>query len=139
MNRTDRTDRAGGEKVIEWIKTGGGSFRMADGRIIKPNQKFMAKPSQIPTAFRDTVVPVDATILAGIEQAVEEEVQVAVAAATVPGKYEVRERGKGWYDVVDAEINKVMNTEALRAEDAEKLRRSLTDGDVDGAANVEGG
>ncbi len=136
MNRTDRAD---GEKRIEWIKTGGGSLRLADGKIIKPNQRFTAKPSEIPLAFRDTIKPVDSELLAGIEQAVEAEVQETVAAATVPGRYEVRERGGGWYDVVDVEINKVMNDTALHGEDAEKLYRDLTDGNVEDAANVEGG
>lgn len=43
---------------LRWIKRGGGSFRMGDGRIIKPNQKFLAALEEIPAGFRDVVVQI---------------------------------------------------------------------------------
>lgn len=36
-------------------KPGGGSFRMRNGTIIKPNQVFEAIPEEIPRAFRDQI------------------------------------------------------------------------------------
>ena len=45
-------------KTISWKKLGGGSFRLATGRIIKPNQIFDATEAEIPKAFRDVVVSV---------------------------------------------------------------------------------
>jgi hypothetical protein len=41
--------------VLRWRKIGG-SLRLANGKIIKPNQVFLAKESEIPKAFRDTVI-----------------------------------------------------------------------------------
>lgn len=47
------------EKMIKWVKTGGGTFTTKDGRTIKPNEVFFAPASAIPKAFRDIIVPVD--------------------------------------------------------------------------------
>jgi hypothetical protein len=43
----------------KWRKTGRGSFRMANGKIIKPNQVFSAKESEIPEGFRNLVIRID--------------------------------------------------------------------------------
>jgi hypothetical protein len=97
---------------IKWKKLGGGSFRMASGRIIKPNQIFEAAPEEIPMGFRDVVVPVDT-------------IPEPPALEVVPGGYRVMSRGPGWYDVVDAH-GKVVNEGALRQADAQKLLEDLS-------------
>jgi hypothetical protein len=43
---------------LVWFRNGGKSFRINRNRIIKPNQTFQAKASEIPLAFRDIVKPV---------------------------------------------------------------------------------
>lgn len=42
-----------------WKKTGGGSFRLKSGKIVKPNESFRAKAEDIPKAFRDILIPLD--------------------------------------------------------------------------------
>lgn len=97
---------------IKWKKLGGGSFRMASGRIIKQNQVFEATEAEIPKGFRDVIVPVDP-------------IPEPPALEVVPGGYQVRSRGPGWYDVVDAQ-GKVVNEGALRQADAQKLLEDLS-------------
>lgn len=96
---------------IDWRKIGGGSFRMKSGRIIKPNEKFKARPSEIPMAFRDVVVPLEP---------LPQPPPLEVADAG----YSLRSRGPGWYDIVDAN-GKVMNESALRRDDAEEQLAKL--------------
>lgn len=43
---------------IRWKKIGNGSF-MLNNRYIKPGQVFTATVEEIPTAFRDLIIPVD--------------------------------------------------------------------------------
>lgn len=45
-------------EVIRWKKIGNGSF-MLNNRYIKPGQTFTATVEEIPTAFRDLIIPVD--------------------------------------------------------------------------------
>lgn len=43
---------------IRWKKIGNGSF-LLNNRYIKPGQTFTATVEEIPTAFRDLIIPVD--------------------------------------------------------------------------------
>jgi len=47
------------EKMIKWVKTGGGTFTTKDGRVIKSGEIFYAPAYVIPKTFRDIIVPVD--------------------------------------------------------------------------------
>ena len=47
------------ETLPKWRKDGRGSFRMASGKIIKPNQIFSAKESEIPEGFRNLVIQIE--------------------------------------------------------------------------------
>jgi hypothetical protein len=99
---------------IKWLKKGGGSFRMADGKIIKPNQTFMAAPEEIPVGFRDVVVPLEE-----IPEAKEPKILVGSA-------YKVEKRqNSSWYDVVNSVSDKPINDKALRLEDAKALLKEL--------------
>jgi len=102
------------EGSVRWKKIGGGTFRMASGRIIKPQQIFVAHPDDIPKAHRDTVVP-----LSPLEEKPEEKLVPA------SGGYEIVVKSAGWYNVVDGN-GKVMNEKGLRQEAAKELLESLT-------------
>jgi len=111
-------ERTAKSKVIKWQKTGGGSFRMGNKKLIKPGQIFSATIEEIPIAFRDVVKPVDG-----------KDVLVTVDAAalikTAPElKYYVKHVNSGWYNVEDVN-GKVMNDKKLRQEAAEGLLKSL--------------
>jgi hypothetical protein len=97
---------------IKWKMLGKNSFRMSNGRIIKPNEIFEANEAEIPLAFRDLIV------LAG-------PIPEPPALEVAPGGYSVMSRGPGWYDVVDAQ-GKVVNEGALRQADAQKLLEDLS-------------
>jgi len=113
------------EVSIWWKKVGGGSLRgVFDGRkqIIKPNQKFKAKASEISMNFRDVVIPL-------------ESIPGVVTAPNVPDpdikavevEYKAVERKtKGWFDVVDKN-GKVLNEKALKKDVAEKLVKDLAE------------
>jgi len=106
--------------TVRWVKTGGGSFAATiAGRrmMIKPGQEFSAKPEEIPTAFRDVVVPVDNTELAEVEASAD---SVDVTKLT----YTIEPRGGGYYNVLDSE-GKIINEKALRKGAAEELISSL--------------
>ena len=103
------------EKKLRWKKIGGGSFRMANGRIIKPGQEFTAFDHEIPMGFRDVVILLD---------------PVAEKEATVPVKvskpeYTVKHRSGGYYNILDSN-GKVVNEEAIKGkEGAEKFIEDL--------------
>lgn len=63
MERTKKVNEITPEKENEeefkWIKNGGGVFRTKNGKIIKPKEIFSAPLSDIPVAFRDTIVLLD--------------------------------------------------------------------------------
>jgi len=46
-------------ELLRWRKTGGGTFRMGNGKIIKPNQVFRAAVEDIPKAFQHMIIPLD--------------------------------------------------------------------------------
>lgn len=100
------------EGKVKWRKTGGGSFRTRNGKIIKPNQVFMAHPDDIPEGFRDVIVPVH-----------PEDPSFKPEKPRNP-KYEIVSGTLGWYNVID-ENGKQMNEKQLRQDKAEELVESL--------------
>jgi|WetSurSiteA1Bulk_404760.scaffolds.fasta_scaffold206564_2 hypothetical protein len=110
------------EQLISWKKTGNGALRLKNLRYIKPGEIFEAYPSQIPAAFRDTVIPLNPAKLKEEEQQREEVInKVAVESSA----YTVKPRGVGgWVDVID--INgKVINEKAMKLPAAEELIKKL--------------
>ena len=104
------------EKPIQWVKTGGGALRITLGgqrRIIKENQRFMARPGEIPVVFRDVIKPVDPKLLT-------EEQPLGV----VTGGYHIKSTGPGWYAVFDINGKRV-NEKALRVEQARAMLEDL--------------
>ena len=101
--------------IIWWRKIGGGTFRLANGKIIKPDQKFQAREDQIPLAHRDVVIPLD-------ELPSEKEKKKPLKVKQ--HDYGVQHRGGGWYDVVDSN-GKVLNDDAMKKDEAENYIDSL--------------
>lgn len=102
---------------VKWVKRGGGSFRLANGKIIKPNQVFMAGPEEIPASFRDVVVPVNEAELKAVEQGVPSGSKVI--------KFELRKTPADTYNVVNNKTEKAMNSFPLEKVEADKLLQEL--------------
>jgi len=98
----------------QFVKKGGGSLYM-DGRIIKPNQKFWAFPSQIPENFRDVIVP--ANPKKTFDEAVVKEKQIK-------GTYTLNGRSNGKYDILGPS-GKVLNTQPLDKDEADAMIKKL--------------
>ena len=107
MERTKTVE----EDLPRWRKVGGGTFRLAGGRIIKKNQIFHASVSQIPDGFRDVVIPVDKFV-------------PPEPLALQETKYTVTAGSPGWYNVVDPN-GKVMNEKQMRQAEAQSMVEAL--------------
>lgn len=132
---------------VRWLKTGGGSLRLKTGKIIKPNEKFSACPEEIPEAFRDIVVPIgdlpkEVPIVSETEFKIEDREVEATEVEEVPGgaavgtedmvehegepTHKIKDRGRGWYDVVNVATGKPINDSGLREDAAKELLESLS-------------
>jgi len=94
--------------ICTWRKKEGGTFRLKNGRKIKPNETFTAYPSEIPIAFRD------------LFELVEGNAEATERVITAPSKFVIGEREDGLFDVVDPD-GKCINDVPMAKEDAEKL------------------
>ena len=101
-------------EILRWRKTGGGTFRMGNGKIIKPNQVFSATVEDIPEGFRHMIVPADGSV-DEVDQPLEITQEI----------YAIRSASPGWYNVVDSQ-EKVINEKMLRQDAAKELVQSLT-------------
>ena len=118
----------------KWRKIGGGSFLMRDGRRIKPNQTFKADIEDIPPGFRDVVVPVGGDNADGRKKELEKADKAGKKKAEKPlpedhqfeAKYVIMAKAPGWYDVVNQETGKPMNSVGLREPAAKRLIQELT-------------
>lgn len=106
----ERTKEVG---KIRWKKIGGGSLRLARGKIVKPNEIFFASEDEISPAFKHLVVPLES--LPVVEK---------VVLPPVVSKFFVKQVAVGWYDVVSAD-GKAINESKLRKAAAEELLDSL--------------
>lgn len=104
------------QQKVRWRKTGGGSFRLASGKIIKQNQIFDAFPHEIPLSFRDTVVPIDKKAF--------EQATAGPEVKPFPLQYEVKTVSPGWYAVFDSN-GKRLNDRSLRLAEAQALLEEL--------------
>ncbi len=106
-----------------WQKIGGGSFRLNTKRIIKPGEKFTARPSQIPRNFRDVVIPLDGSV------EVPNKTEPTAMKGKKPSytskpseKRTIKNRGKSksLFDVFEEDGTKI-NDAPLKKDDAAKL------------------
>lgn len=110
---------------VSWRKIGGGSFYMIttdkNGRrsrhIIKKNQTFTARPSEIPVAFLDVVKP-----LSEIPSVAKHEAPISNATVYEvvphPGKPEK-------FDVINATTKKALNSQPLDKGDADDIVKKI--------------
>jgi hypothetical protein len=142
---------------LKWRKVGGGSFRMASGRIIKPNEVFHARVEDIPAPFRDMVVQledeeatVDVTQLGASDTPVKVKIVPVEDTGTsefgvLPdapdqndpdnivqdmmdsGTAKIEVAGAGWYNVVNSATGKVLNEKKLRKDAADKFLAGLSE------------
>lgn len=110
MKRTKNAEDTG---KVWFRKLGRGSLRHG-GKIIKPNQRFLAYPGDIPPSFMDVVVPADG----GTHKPLRSKIG--------PIEYKLEPRGGGWFDIINAKTGKCMNEKALKRPDALKLIGELT-------------
>lgn len=118
MARTTEIVEEVQEQKLRWKYIGGSSFWMGK-HIMKPGQIFSATASEIPSAFRDVIVPVDMIPEPGKK--------------TIPGKVATFEKvlreNKGkddvdLYDVVN-EKGKALNGKGLTEEVADEFLKDL--------------
>lgn len=103
-------------KKPRWKKVGGGSMRLARGKIVKPNEVFSAYESELPKGCGHLLMAVDGQT--------QEEEEPTPASATP--SFEPRSKGGGWYDVVNIVSGKPVNEKSLRAEQANELVKELS-------------
>ena len=108
---TSQVEEPGPQKC-KWRKKGPGTFRLGDGRKIKPNEVFFAYPHEVPAAFRDLVELVSGDIATD-------------NVPIVPTKFVIGVREDGLCDIVDDE-GKKLNDTPMEKEAAEKLLLSLS-------------
>ena len=112
------------DEPIRWVKLGGGSLRLGK-RIIKPNETFTAKLSEIPVAFRDRIKAVDGGFIP-IGKEAEKVVAPPPPIEAVKTEYTVEPKPGApmWFNVVGPD-GKVLNEKGLKKEAAEALVRSI--------------
>lgn len=98
--------------ICTWRKKEGGTFRLKDGRKIKPTEVFTAYPDEIPAAFMDMF------------ELVEGDPNVVERVMTAPSKFVVTAREDGLFDVVDIDGKKI-NDAPMAQVDAERLHLAL--------------
>lgn len=104
------------EEKIRWVNRGG-KFYMApkegtkERRLILPGKSFMAYPSEIPKAFRNTIKPVNAMVDDEDEIDKNESEYKIVAAKKDPGLF----------NVINIETRKKVNDEPLSKKEAKAV------------------
>ena len=95
-------------EVIRWKKIGKGSF-LFNNRYIKPGQTFTATVEEIPTAFRDLIIP--------LEKLPEDK----LLSAKKSSNYTIVEiEGTNTWNIVDSQ-GKIFNEKPMVRLEAEKL------------------
>jgi hypothetical protein len=118
MQRTNKVEKEEqvDKQLLKWRNSGGGTFRMAGGKIIKPNQVYKAYEDQVPAAFRDTQIC--------LEEIPTEVKVIPKKSKNATPKYEIVHKGAGWYDVIDSS-GKPVNEKALREAEAITIKSEL--------------
>jgi len=141
-----------GDDKLKWRKIGHGSFKLARGKIVKPNEVFTAREDEIPLSFRDLIVRVTSenetdktqttsaaiatpflAVPADIDKTLEEfaghneaETEEPVTHSDGKDGVEVKARYPGWYDVINSVTGKRINEHRLKKADADKLCGELS-------------
>ena len=110
---------------IEWRHHGQGSFRMGDGRIIKPQQVFKAREDEIPKAFRDTIKPLK-DLLAKEGKPVVSSTEFEIVEHPIRNLQGIEKPEAPEYDVINKASGKAQNTTPLSKSVAEDLLKVLS-------------
>ena len=103
--------------VVQWRKNGPGSLRLRTGKIVKQNEVFWAKESDVSPAFRKCIVPVNPNAyIAEKEKPLDLEKATYTIAAC--------ESDKTRFNVVN-HAGKIINEKPLSLEEAEDLVGAL--------------
>jgi len=98
-------------------KIGGGTMRW-NNRIIKPGEKFVANPDELPKAFMPSLQCLEPEKLKNWSAIVEKETQ------TPEVLYKLKKLKDGTYNIVN-EQKKAINEEPLTLEEAEEMLTAL--------------
>jgi len=115
-------------KEIKWRKIGGGSLRFIRGKIIKPNEIFLACPEEIPVAFRKQIIPLEdisETPIPVRKKVFVAQEKVVPVVAPEEKAYTLQKRAFGWWDVINVVSGKAINEKGLREDMAQKLTEEL--------------
>lgn len=107
-------------EIYRWRKIGGGGCRLVikgSKKIIKPNQVFEATEEEVPEAFRDVIIKIDA-------KAIQEYKEILGSLPTFEAKE--REDEEGVWDVFNGK-GKKLNEKGLTKEKADKFIETLTE------------
>lgn len=127
---------------VKYKKIGGGSLRI-NGQIIKPNQTFYAYPHQL-SAWENVVDCLEPDKLPENEhyedvtrfklepkenqREYKDDEKIAdkdEAMEKSDDEFDIKDRGRGWYDVVNVQSGKAINENALRIQEAKDLKATL--------------
>ena len=103
--------------VIQWRKNGPGSLRLKTGKIVKQNEVFWARESDISAAFRKCVSPVDANAYIAEK---ERPLELERATYTIEACSDDQTK----FNVINYS-GKIINEKPLSLEEAEDLVEAL--------------
>ncbi len=103
------------DRRIKW-RNRGGTFRMGSGKIIKPNQTFMATPEEVPMAFRDFLKPEEPLPTADDDS--------SPAAPIADAGYRLKKLAGDQYNILDGR-GKVVNEKPLSKSEAQDVLDQL--------------
>ena len=119
------------KKKRRYKQTGGGTFHLNTGKIVKPQEEFKAYPHEIPKAFRDTIVCLeeegdeDEGFESVSEYALEPVDEPEQKESADEVEYKIEPKSPGWYNVIEVHSGKALNDKSLRKDEAEKLIEKL--------------
>lgn len=126
MQRATKVQDTQEEEKVLWIRQGGStrnnsSILIIDGvrKMIKNGQKFFAKPSEIPVAFRDVIVKID-----GDEPSPAPRKVVRTTYVLDPLQKD-KEEDEQMYNILESKTGKVVNQEPLDKETATQFINDL--------------
>lgn len=129
-------DPSGNE--LKWWRNKGGTFRLNKKRVIKPNQTFQARESEIAPAFRDIIVPVVPRSTAPVEAPVPPVRGDKVRPSRVPpaplapvevvkSEYRaVKDEATGHWHIVDSQEKVITEQPIADEQEAIELAKSLS-------------
>ena len=121
MKRSDKKT-----EVKTYKKLGGGTFRLVNGQIIKPNEIFKTTPDQVPLAFKDLLIEIKPEIVPEEEEEtviVPEEEEEETEVSDKPAFY-IKDEGNYWFNIY-SKAGKLITDTKLRKAAAEKLLEEL--------------